>query len=265
MKYKEFLFEKQKDGIAIVTLNRPDRLNALTFGTYRELGDLCYDLREDDSVKVLIITGKGKGFCSGGDVIDIVGKLRDGGSDTLINFQRMAGRVTKGLLSLRKPTIAAINGTATGAGVVIASACDIRIAAESAKFAFLFPRVGLVSSDLGACWLLPKLIGLSKATELLLTGDTFSSPEAEKMGFVNKLVPDDKLMETAMEYAKKLAAGASLAAAMTKELIYREAAMDFSAAIDVEGWLMSLSLHTEDHKEAGRAFEEKRPPVFRGK
>ncbi|MFC2066610.1 enoyl-CoA hydratase-related protein [Chloroflexota bacterium] len=264
MEYTEFLLDKQ-DGIAVVTLNRPDKLNALTFDTYRALGDLWAELREDDSVKVVVITGTGKAFCSGGDVTEIIGKLRNSGSDVLINFQRMAGRATHGLLTLRKPAIAAINGTATGAGIVIASACDIRIAVESAKFAFLFPRVGLVSSDLGACWLLPKLVGLTKATELLITGDTFNSADAEKMGFLTKLVPDDKLMEAAMEYAKKLASLAPLATAMTKELIYREASMDFSTAIDVEGWLMALSLHTADHKEAGIAFEEKRRPVFRGK
>ncbi len=265
MEPKEFLFGKREDGIATVTFNRPDRMNALTIGTYRELGDLWYALREDDDVRVVLLTGTGNAFCSGGDVVDIIGKLTNGNSADLIKFTRMAGRSTHGLLTLRKPVIAAVNGTAVGAGAVIAAACDIRVAAQSASFAFLFPRVGLVSSDLGAIWLLPKLVGMTKATELLLTGDKFSSSDAEKMGFVNKVVPDEELMDAALAYAQKLAAAPPLGLAMTKELIYREAAMDFSAAIDVEASYMSLSMHTEDHKEASRAFQEKRRPVFRGK
>ncbi|HEX75044.1 MAG TPA: enoyl-CoA hydratase [Dehalococcoidia bacterium] len=262
--YKSFIFTVE-GGIATVRLNRPAQLNALTFETYEELGRMAFDLREDDTVKVLVLTGEGRGFCSGGDVHDIMGRLLEADSRALIAFQRMAGRVTKGLLSLRKPTIAAVNGYAAGAGAVIAVACDIRIAAERARFAFLFPRVGLPSSDLGACWLLPRVVGLGKAAELLLTGDTIDAQEAERIGMVNKVVPDKKLEEAAMDLASRLAGYAPLSNAMTKELIYKGLGMDFNSAIDWEGWLMSLAFHTDDGKEGQRAAGEKRPPLYQGK
>jgi len=262
--YKGFEFDVE-DGIATVRLNRPAQLNALTFESYEELGRMAFEMREDDSVRAILITGTGKGFCSGGDVHDIMGRLLEADSRELIAFQRMAGRVTKGLLNIRKPVIAAVNGIAAGAGAVIALACDIRIAAESARFAFLFPRVGLPSSDLGACWLLPRVVGLGRAAELLLLGDTINAEQAEKIGLVNKIVPDAELETAALETAKRLASLAPLSSAMTKELMYKEQGMDFDSAVDWEGWLMSLSFHTEDGKEGQRAAGERRTPAYKGK
>jgi len=262
--YNGFEFSVQ-DGIATARLNRPEQLNALTFGVYEEIGRMAFEIREDDNIKVLIFTGTGKGFCSGGDVQDIMSKLLGASSSELISFQRKAGRVTKGLLNLRKPTIAAVNGIAAGAGAVLALACDFRIAAESARFGFLFPSVGLPSSDLGACWLLPRVVGLGRAIELLLLGDVIDAKQADHIGLVNRVVPDAKLGEVTAELAKRLAGLAPLSTAMTKELIYKELAMDFDTAIDCEGWLMSLAFHTEDGKEGQRAAVEKRTPSYRNR
>ena len=262
--YKGFEFSVQ-DGIATARLNRPEQLNALTFEVYEEIGRMAFEIREDDNIKVLIITGTGKGFCSGGDVQDIISKLLGANSSEMISFKRKAGRVTKGLLNLRKPTIAAVNGIAAGAGAVLALACDFRIAAESARFGFLFPSVGLPSSDLGACWLLPRLVGLGRAIELLLLGDVIDAKQADHIGLVNRVVPDAKLEEVTAELAKRLAGLAPLSTAMTKELIYKELAMDFDTAIDCEGWLMSLAFHTEDGKEGQRAAVEKRTPSYRNR
>lgn len=262
--YKGFLFSVD-DGVATVEFNRPEQLNALTFETYRELGDMAYALREDDDVRVVVFTGAGKGFCSGGDVQDIMGKLINADSRQLVAFQRMAGRATKGLLNLRKPTIAAVNGIAAGAGAVIALACDIRIAAESARFAFLFPRVGLPSTDLGACWLLPRVVGVGRAAELLLLGNTIGAQEADRIGLVNRVVPDDQLKQETSKLSSRLAGLAPISQAMTKEAIYKELSMDFDAAIDYEGWQMSLAFHTEDSKEGQAAVGQKRPPKYQGK
>jgi len=262
--YKGFSFSVE-DGIATARLNRPEQLNALTFEVYRELGRMAFELREDDSVRVLVIKGTGKGFCSGGDVHDIMGRLLEADSRELIAFQRMAGRVTKGLLNLRKPTIAAVNGIAAGAGAVIALACDFRIAAEGARFAFLFPRVGLPSSDLGACWMLPRVVGVGRAAELLLLGDTINAQRAEQIGLVTKVVPDDKLEEEAQILADRLAGLAPLSTAMTKELIYKGLGMEFESAIDWEGWLMSLAFHTADGIEGQKAAGERRIPEYKGK
>jgi enoyl-CoA hydratase/carnithine racemase len=262
--YGGFIF-REEDGIAIARFNRPKQLNALTFEVYEELGRMAFELREDDTIRVLVITGEGKGFCSGGDVHDIMERLLSANSAELIAFQRMAGRVTKGLLNMRKPTIAAVNGIAAGAGAVIALACDFRIAAESARFAFLFPRVGLPSSDLGACWLLPRVVGLGRAIELLLLGDTIDAREADRIGLVNRVVPDDKLEEEAMALARRLLGLAPLSTGMTKELIYKEMGMDFDSAIDWEGWLMSLAFHTEDGREGQRAAGQKRKPQYKGR
>jgi enoyl-CoA hydratase/carnithine racemase len=261
--YPSFTFDS-KGGIATVRFCRPKQLNALTFEVYQELGEMAADLREDDSVRALVITGEGKGFCSGGDVQAIMSKLLNASSREMIAFQRMAGRVTKGLLSIRKPTIAAVNGIAAGAGAVIATACDFRIAAESARFAFLFPRVGLPSTDLGACWLLPRIVGVARAAELLLLGETIDARQAERIGLVNKVVPDGDLEGAAMELASRLAGLAPLSTAMTKEMIYKGLAMDFDTAIDWEGWLMSLAFHTEDGKEGQKAAVEKRAPKYKG-
>ncbi|MBI2957298.1 MAG: enoyl-CoA hydratase/isomerase family protein, partial [Chloroflexi bacterium] len=250
--YSGFLFTLE-DGVATVQFDRPAKLNALTLEAYKQLGEMAFDLREDDTVRVVVITGTGKGFCSGGDLNDIGGKLLKANSSELMAFQRMAGRITKGLLAIRKPTIAAINGFAGGAGAVIALACDFRIAAESARIAFSFPNVGVPSSDLGACWLLPRMIGLTKAMELLLTGDAIDAHTAERIGLVNRVVPDDKLEGETRCLSRRLAAFSPLGNGMTKTAVYKELAMDFDSAIDFEGWLMSLALHTEDSKEGTRA------------
>src|SRR5918993_1431358 len=217
-----FLYEQDPLGIATITLNRPERLNALTFEVYRELIDTFAALKDAREVRVVVITGSGKAFCSGGDVHDIIGELFSRNMEGLLEFTRMTCELVQNIRSLPKPVIASLNGTTAGAGACIALASDIRIASEEAKIAFLFVKVGLSGADMGAAYLLPRVVGLAKATELLYTGDFVSAAEAERIGLYNRVVSADALAEETRALAARLASGPSFALGVTKEMLNRE-------------------------------------------
>src|SRR6266566_7952399 len=200
---RSFLYD-QADGIATITLNRPERLNAITFEVYHELTDFFATLRDEKDVRVVVITGAGRAFCSGGDVRDIIGELQGRDATGLLEFTRLTCELIRNMRALPKPIIASLNGTTAGAGACIALASDIRIAAEEAKIAFIFVKVGLSGADMGAAYLLPRVVGLAKATELLFTGDFISAAEAERIGLYNRVVPLDQLAQTTQELAGRL-------------------------------------------------------------
>jgi enoyl-CoA hydratase/carnithine racemase len=257
-----FLYEKSANGVITITLNRPERLNALTFDVYRELADTFAALRTETDVRVVVITGAGRGFCSGGDVHDIIGELFDRDIEGLLEFTRMTCELVRNIRALHKPIIASLNGTTAGAGACIALASDIRIASEAAKIAFLFVKVGLSGADMGAAYLLPRAVGLAKATELLYTGDFISAQEAERIGLYNRVVPADQLAETTCELAGRLAQGPAFALAKTKELLDREANMSLEAALECEAQAQAICMQHPDYREAYEAFVNKREPQF---
>jgi len=259
-------FDYQHDGeygVATITLNRPDRLNALTFDIYDELRRTFRELSVVDGVRAVIITGTGKAFCSGGDVHDIVGPLTSRDYQGLLEFTRMTCDLVLSIRSCRRPVIAALNGTVAGAGAVIAAACDIRVAAESAKIAFLFTKVGLSGADMGAAWLLPRLVGLGRASELLMTGDFITAAEAYRIGLYNRVVAAHDLAGTARELAVRLARGPAFALDITKDALNREAAMDLPAALEAEAQVQAALMLYPDFREAYEAFRDKREPRFR--
>lgn len=260
----DFLYTVQ-EGIATITLNRPDKLNALTFEIYAQLRDLFEALRYEDTVKVVIITGEGKGFCSGGDVEDIIGALFQRDVKGHLGFTRMTGAVVQNMRLLDKPIIAAINGMAAGAGAVLALASDLRIASEQARFAFLFTRVGLAGADMGAAYLLPRIVGQGRALELLMFGDTIDAQTADKYGLVNRVVPHEALMQSAYEWAQRLAQGPTLALSMTKRMVNNEWNMDLVSAIEAEAQAQGLLLMGEDHRIFYEAFRGKTTPKFTGR
>lgn len=259
---KSFLYE-QRDGIATITLNRPDRLNAITFEVYHELTDFFAKLRDEKDVRVVVITGAGRAFCSGGDVRDIIGELQGRDAEGLLDFTRLTCELIHNMRALPKPIITSINGTTAGAGACIVLASDIRIAAEEAQIAFVFVKVGLAGTDMGATYLLPRIVGLSKATELLMTGDFIAASEAERIGLYNRVVPRDQLETVTHELAKKLAHGPALGLAKTKEMLNREMHMSFESALEAEAVAQALCMQTPDFKEAHAAFLEKRPAKFK--
>jgi enoyl-CoA hydratase/carnithine racemase len=259
-------FDYQHDGesgVATITLNRPDRLNALTFDIYDELRRTFRELSVVDGVRAVIITGTGKAFCSGGDVHDIIGPLTSRDYQGLLEFTRMTCDLVLSIRSCRRPVIAALNGTVAGAGAVIAAACDIRVAAESAKIAFLFTKVGLSGADMGAAWLLPRLVGLGRASELLMTGDFITAAEAYRIGLYNRVVAAHDLAGTARELAVRLARGPAFALDITKDALNREAAMDLPAALEAEAQVQAALMLYPDFREAYEAFRDKREPKFR--
>src|SRR5947207_6385013 len=258
---KGFLYD-QRDGIGTITLNRPERLNAITFEVYRELTDAFATLRDEPDVRVVVITGAGRAFCSGGDVRDIIGELQGRDAEGLLEFTRLTCELIRNMRELPKPIIASLNGTTAGAGACIALASDIRIAAEEAKIAFIFVKVGLSGADMGATYLLPRVIGLSKATELLMTGDFVEAAEAERIGLYNRVVPRDPLETATSEFAEKLAGGPALGLAKTKEMLNREMHMGFESALEAEAVAQALCMQTPDFKEAHAAFIEKREARF---
>jgi enoyl-CoA hydratase/carnithine racemase len=253
---------EERGAAAVITLNRPERLNSLTFDVYRELTETLKALRSRKEVRVVVITGRGRGFCSGGDVEEIIGELFKRDTNGLLEFTRMTCDVIRNIRALDKPVIAAINGTAAGAGAVIAVACDLRIAADTAKIAFLFVKVGLAGADMGAAFLLPKVVGLSKATEMLYTGDFITAEEAARIGLYNKVVAADELEKEAMRWAEQLAAGPALALAMTKAALNRELDMSLEMALEGESKAQAICMMSPDFREAYEAFKEKRAPVF---
>jgi len=249
-------------GVATLTLDRPDRLNALTFEVYDELRRAFYELHDEEAVRVVILTGSGRGFCSGGDVEDIIGALFERDMRGLLDFTRMTCDLVLSIRTCGKPVIGALNGTVAGAGAVIATACDLRIAAESAKIAYLFTRVGLSGADMGAAWMLPRIVGLAKASELLMTGDFISAEEAHRIGLYNRVVPDGEALSAASELAARLARGPSFALEITKDALNREAGMDLASALEAEAQIQAALMLHPDFREAYQAFVEKREPRF---
>lgn len=260
-----FRYVEQDDGVALITLDRPEKLNALTFEVYAELRDLFADLAHRETVKAVVITGEGRAFCSGGDVHSIIGELFSRDMQGLVEFTRMTCDLVKNIRRLRKPVVAALNGTTAGAGAAIALACDLRIAAAQSKIAFLFVKVGLAGADMGAAYLLPRYVGLAKATELLMFGDPITAEEAERIGLYNRVVPGDEVLATALEWAARLASGPSFALGLTKELLDEELDTSLPAALDNEARAQAICMQTRDFREAYDAFVEKRPPRFQGR
>jgi enoyl-CoA hydratase/carnithine racemase len=256
-------FQYQQTGsVATITLDRPDRLNALTFEVYRELTELFAALRNEDSVKIVVITGTGRAFCSGGDVHDIIGELFSRDMEGLLEFTRMTCELIRNIRTLPKPVIASLNGTTAGAGACIALAADIRIAADTAKIAFLFVKVGLAGADMGAAYLLPRVVGLAKATELLFTGEFISADEAERLGLYNKVVSTDSLASVTTALAEQLARGPSFAIGKTKEMLNRELDMDLVTALECEAQAQAICMQHPDYREAYEAFVAKREVKF---
>ncbi len=257
-----FLYE-QNDAVATITLNRPERLNALTFEIYRELRDTFYALREQKDVRAVIITGAGRAFCSGGDVHDIIAQLFERDMEGLLEFTRLTCDLIRSMRALPKPIIASLNGTVAGAGACIALASDIRIASEDGKIAFLFVKVGLSGADMGAAYLLPRVIGLAKATELLYTGDFISAQEARVLGLYNQVVKQGELTQVSRDFAERLARGPSFAIGKTKEMLHRELDMDLETALECEAQAQAICCQHPDFREAYTAFVEKRKPHFK--
>ena len=261
-KPQSFLYEQTDTGIATITLNRPERLNALTFEVYRELTDTFAALSDEKDVRVVVITGSGRAFCSGGDVRDIIGELFARNMEGLLEFTRMTCELIRNMRALPKPIIASLNGTTAGAGACIALASDIRLANEDAKIAFLFIKVGLSGADMGAAYLLPRVVGLTKASELLYTGDFVSAPEAERIGLYNRVVPADQLAETTREFAERLTKGPAFALAKTKEMLNRELNMNLDTALECEAQAQAICMQHSDYREAYEAFVGKRDAKF---
>ncbi|HWO21107.1 MAG TPA: enoyl-CoA hydratase family protein [Kofleriaceae bacterium] len=253
------------DGVATLTLDRPQRLNALTFEVYTELAAAFEDLDRHDEVRAIVITGRGRGFCSGGDQDDIIKHLLGRDTPALLAFTRLTGRLIAAMRRCRRPVIAAVNGIAVGAGAVIACAADLRIAAANAKFGFIFPPVGLSGADMGITYLLPRIVGLGHASELLFFGDKIDAETAYRIGLVNRVVPDgEAALALAQEWAARLARGPAFAHAMTKQMIESEHTMALAEAIEAEAQAQALCMQHPDFAEAHTAFKEKRPPQFRG-
>jgi enoyl-CoA hydratase/carnithine racemase len=262
--WKHFRFEVE-DAVARLTFDRPDKLNALTFDVYADLRDLLAELPHRDDVRVLVMTGTGRGFCSGGDVHEIIGRLLKMEARDLLDFTRMTGSVVQRMRECPLPIIAAVNGIAAGAGAVIALAADFRLLARSASFSFLFTKVGLAGADMGSAYLLPRLVGLGRATELLMLGGTVDADRALEIGLASDIVDDDELQARAEELARKLADGPSLAYASTKMLLSRELDMDLAGSLELEAMTQALLMKSEDHAEFYAAFREGRAPKWTGR
>jgi len=249
-------------GIATITLNRPERLNALTFEVYKELRDTFQRLDTESGVQAIIITGAGRAFCSGGDVEDIIGALLGRDLKALQEFTRLTCDLILAMRRCRRPIVGALNGTVAGAGAVIAAACDIRVAAESAKIAFLFTKVGLSGADMGAAWLLQRIVGYGHATEMLLTGDFVDAKRAYEIGLYNRVVPQAQVLAEARAIAEKLARGPAAALGVTKQALEAEAALDFETALAYEAEVQAQLMQGPNFREAHQAFRAKRDPKF---
>jgi enoyl-CoA hydratase/carnithine racemase len=263
-RWDHFRFELA-DGIATVTFDRPDRLNALTFEAYADLRDLLAELPHREDARVLVITGTGRGFCSGGDVEDIIGALQKADARDLLDFTRMTGAVVQRMRECPLPIIASVNGVAAGAGSVIAMAADFRIVARSASFAFLFTKVGLAGSDMGSAYLLPRLVGLGRATELLMLGESVSAERAVEIGLAGQVVDDEELAGATAGLAERLSAGPGFALAGTKLLLSREQDLDLAGSLELEAMTQALLMTSADHHEFYRAFTEGRDPKWTGR
>jgi enoyl-CoA hydratase/carnithine racemase len=252
-------------GVATITLDRPDRLNSLTFEIYRELAECFEQLDAVKEVRAVVITGRGRGFCSGGDQDDIIKHLLGRETPELLAFTRATGRLIAAMRRCRRPIVAAVNGVAVGAGAVIACASDLRIAAAAARFGFVFPKVGLSGADMGITYLLPRIVGLGHASELLFFGDLVGAEDALRIGLVNRVVPSaEECVAMAQEWAARLAAGPVFAHAMTKQMIESEARMPLAEAIEAEAQAQALCMRHPDFAAAHAAFKAKQTPTFEG-
>jgi enoyl-CoA hydratase/carnithine racemase len=258
-----------EDRVATVTLDRPERKNPLTFEMYDELRDTFNRLRHVPDVRAVVVTGAGENFCSGGDVHEIIGPLvefkEQGRPDELLAFTRMTGDLVKTMRTCPQPIVAAVDGICAGAGAIIAMASDLRIGTGRSKVAFLFVRVGLSGADMGACAILPRIIGYGRASELLYTGRFMPGDEAERWGFYNRLVAPEKLLDDALALARSLAHGPSFAHGMTKAALHQEWSMGIDEAIEAEAQTQAICMQTEDFARAYRAFVKKQTPVFEGR
>ncbi len=259
----DFLYEVS-EGVATLTLNRPEVMNALTFEIYAQLRDLFVNLRHDDAVRAVILTGAGESFCSGGDVHEIIGELLKRDMREHLEFTRMTGAVVQNMRQLDKPIIAALNGMTAGAGSVLALASDLRIASDRARFAFLFTKVGLTGADMGAGYLLPRIVGFGRASELLLLGDTIDAATAERYGLVNRVVPHVDLLPAARQWATRLANAPTLAISMTKHMLNAEQNMDLATAIEAEAQAQALLLMGDAHREFYEQFKAKQQRKVQG-
>ncbi len=253
-----------KDRVATVTLNRPERKNPLTFESYAELRDLFRDLVHVADIRAVVVTGAGGNFCSGGDVHEIIGPLTRMSMPELLAFTRMTGDLIKAMRNCPQPVIGAIDGICAGAGAMMALACDMRLGTPSVKTAFLFTRVGLAGADMGACALLPRLIGQGRASELLFTGRAMTASEGLAWGFFNALHEPAELLEKAQALASELASGPTFAHGMTKTMLQQEWAMTIEQAIEAEAQAQAICMQTQDFRRAYEAFAAKQKPLFEG-
>ncbi len=260
----DFLYEIE-NSIATLTLNRPEVLNALTLEIYAQLRDLFETLRYDERVKAIIITGAGRAFCSGGDVRQIIGPVLERDMRGHLEFCRMTGQLVRNMRLLDQPIIAAVNGLAAGAGAVLALAADLRVVAEDAKFAFLFTRVGLTGADMGAAFLLPRIIGQGRALEWLMLGDDVDALTAERFGLANRVTPREQVLPTARQLAQRLATGPTFALGLTKRMVNAEWTMDVISALEAEAQAQALMMMGADHRAFYEAFTDKRSPEFMGR
>lgn len=263
-KPRHFLWE-MRGSVAIITLNRPEKKNPLTFESYVELRDTFRGLSAAADVKAVVVTGAGGNFCSGGDVLEIIGPLTEMDMRGLLDFTRMTGDLVKAIRACPQPVIAAVDGVCVGAGAIIAMASDLRLATPTAKTAFLFVRVGLAGCDMGACAMLPRLIGQGRAAELLFTGRSMSAEEGERWGFYNRLCAGEALLDEAVSQAATLAEGPAFAHMMTKTMLNHEWDMSLEAALESEAQAQAICMQTKDFRTAFEAFAEKRKPDFEGR
>ena len=267
MKPNHFKWEL-REGVATITLSRPERKNPLTLESYRELTDTFLLLQEVREVRAVVITGAEGNFCSGGDVHDIIGRLvemkRAGDTAGLLEFTQMTGDLVKAMRECPQPIVAAIDGVCVGAGAILAMASDLRLGTARSKVAFLFVRVGLSGADMGACAILPRIIGFGRASELLYLGRSMSGDEAERWGFYNRICTPESVLSDALSLAKSLADGPSAAHAMTKRCLHEEWSMDIDEAVDFEARMQAECMMTNDFERAYVGFVEKKPPVFEG-
>jgi len=258
---KHFLW-KTDGKVGVITLNRPERKNPLTFESYAELRDLFLSLQREKSIKTIVVSGAGGNFCSGGDVHEIIGPLTKMKMPELLAFTRMTGDLVKAMRHCPQPVVAAVDGVCAGAGAIIAMAADLRYGAPDAKVAFLFTRVGLAGCDMGACTMLPRIIGQGRASELLYMGRSMSAEEGLAWGFFNKL--SDKVLDLSIQTAKSLAAGPTFAHAMTKKMLHQEWNVGVDEAIEMEAQAQAVCMQTKDFRRAFEAFAAKKKPVFEG-
>ena len=264
IKPKTFRYELSPSGVAQITLTRPDTLNSLTFEVYEELRDTFAALDHVDAVRSVLITGEGRAFCSGGDVNSIIGELFARDMKGLVAFTRVTGALIRNIRALRRPVVAAVNGTAVGAGAVMALACDFRIASSAAKFGFIFPKVGLCGADMGAAYLLPRVVGLARANELLFLGDVVDAEDALRIGLVSKVVAPEACVPEALALAERLASGPAFAHAMTKQMLESEHTMTLDQAIEAEAQAQAMCMQHPDFRTAYESWVKKEPCVFEG-